>query len=67
MNQRIMVQLELIKNERTYTFSIPYGSALEDAHEVALQMGAAIKIAIEDRQKAQAQTQTVEKTEEQAS
>ena len=59
MNQRIMVQLELIKNERTYTYAIPYGSALEDAHDVALQMANAIKIAIEDRKKAE-EEKTVE-------
>ena len=66
MNQRIMVQLELIKNERTYTFSIPYGSALEDAHDVALQMGAAISGAIEERKKAEEAKKTEDSTEEQA-
>ena len=66
MNQRMMVQLELIKNERTYTFSIPYGSALEDAAEVANQMSAAINIAIEERKKAEATKQTEEVKQEQA-
>lgn len=66
MNQRMMVQLELIKNERTYTFCIPYGSALEDAAEVASQMSAAINIAIEERKKAEATKQTDEVKPEQA-
>lgn len=66
MNQRMMVQLELIKNERTYTFCIPYGSALEDAAEVANQMSAAIKIAIDERKKVEAEKAATEPKPEQA-
>jgi hypothetical protein len=34
MNQRLSVQLEVIKNERTYIFSIPMGSPYQDALDV---------------------------------
>ena len=65
MNQRMLIQLEAIKSERTFTFAIPYGAPYEDAYEVITQMAETIKIAMEENKKlVAAKQQEAQKTEE---
>jgi hypothetical protein len=58
MNQRMMIQLEVIKNERTYSLSIPMGAPYEDAHAVAQEFAIAIKDSMEKSKEAAAQTES---------
>ena len=68
MNQRLLVQLEVIKNERTYTFAIPMGAPYQDALDVIEETRLFVlemqKQALENAKKQQESQQSVEQTEE---
>lgn len=43
MNQKACVQLEIVKNEKTYIFSVPLGSSYQDSHDALVEIAQGIR------------------------
>lgn len=61
MNQKTYVQLEIIKNDKSYIFSVPFGSSYQDCYDAAIEISNNIvqisKEAQEQAEKAKAEAE----------
>ena len=49
VNQRGYLQLEIVKNDNTYTFNIPTGSLLTEAQDALFEMLLVVKKSVDDQ------------------
>ncbi len=53
MNQKACVQLEIVKNEKSYILSVPFGSSYQESYDAAIEIANNIVQLSKEAQEAQ--------------